>query len=92
MERMGLYFVEYLRVFKNIPDAVPMMARVFEKVGAGESYEQAFEQTYGVPLKDVIAEITKLFRKTHPQPEERLKGTRFEQTTPGIGTDVEPDD
>ena len=80
MERMGLYFVEYLRVFKQIPDVVPMMARVFEAVGAGQTYEQAFQQTYGLPLEDVIAEIAKLFRKTHTHPEDRLTGTRFEVT------------
>src|SRR5581483_1057441 len=48
MERLGMYFVEYLRVRKNLPDAVPMMGRVFESMAEGKGYGQAFAQTYGM--------------------------------------------
>jgi hypothetical protein len=82
VECLGLYFVEYLRVRKNIPDAVPRMGRVFELVGRGRTYEQAFAQIYGIPLNRFIAEIIVYFKRTEAHPEERIKGTRLEEYLP----------
>jgi len=79
MEYMGLYFIEYLRVRKNIPDAVPRIGRVFELVGRGKTYEQAFAHTYGGSLSKTVSEIVAYFRRTETHPEERILGTRFEE-------------
>jgi hypothetical protein len=79
MENFGLFFVEYLRVQRGIPDAVARMGRVFELVGGGETYESAFQQTYGVSLNQVIAEITAFMARTQSSPVKRLKGTLFEK-------------
>lgn len=81
MECMGVYFVEYMRVRyhgKGIQDMVPRMGRVFERVGRGETYEQAFEQTYGISVNQAVSEVVASFERTEAHPAERLKGTRFE--------------
>lgn len=81
MECMGVYFVEYMRTRVNgrgIPDMVPKMGRVFELVGRGKTYGQAFKQVYGVWASDVASEIVDLFKRTQETPTERYKGTRFE--------------
>lgn len=79
MERMGLYFVEYLRVRKDIPDTLPRMGRVFELVGRGATYEQAFKQAYSLSLDRTVSEIVTYFKQTETQPADRIKGTRFEE-------------
>jgi hypothetical protein len=84
MESMGVYFVEYMRTRvrgKGIPDMVPKMGRVFELVGRGKTYEQAFGQVYGVSVNQVVSEIVALFERTQANPAERYKGTRFEPTS-----------
>ena len=82
MERMGLYFVEYLRVRRGIPDTVPKMGRVFELVGRGRTYEQAFKQAYGLSLDRTVSEIVTYFKRTETHPADRIKGTRFEEYLP----------
>ena len=79
MERMGLYFVEYLRVRKNIPDTVSRMGRVGESVGRGRTYEQAFNQAYGLSLDRTVSELVAYFKQTEAQPADRIKGTVFER-------------
>ena len=79
MERMGLYFVEYLRVRKDIPDTVPRMGRVGEFVGRGGTYEQAFTDAYGLSLDRTVSEIVAYFKRTESQPADRIKATRFEE-------------
>lgn len=79
MERMGLYFVEYLRVRKDIPDTVPKMGRVCELVGRGRTYEQAFKLAYSLSLDRTVSEIVTYFERTETQPADRIKGTRFEE-------------
>ena len=82
MERLGLYFVEYMRTRfhgNGIPDTVPRMGQVFESVGRGMDYKQAFERAYGVSPDQVTAEIVALFKRTEANPVERFKGTRFEK-------------
>lgn len=78
MERLGMYFVEYLRVRENFPDAVPMMGRVFELMGDGKGYGQAFAQVYGVTAGHVAEEIVDLFQRTQASPADRVRGTLFE--------------
>jgi hypothetical protein len=82
MERMGLFFVEYLRVQKGMPDAVSRMGRVFELMGRGKTYEQAFAQAYGISINQVISEVVAFFRRTEAHPTERFKGTDFEKYLP----------
>lgn len=82
MERMGLYFVEYLRVRKDIPDTVPRMGRVFESIGRGKTYEQAFKQAYSLSLDRTVSEIVAYFKQTETHPADRIKGTRFEEYLP----------
>ena len=79
MERMGLYFVEYLRVRRDIPDTVPRMGHVGEFVGRGRSYEQAFNEAYGLPLDRTVSQIVAYFKQTETQPADRIKGTVFEK-------------
>jgi hypothetical protein len=83
MESMGLFFVEYLRVRKTMPDAVPRMGRVFELVGRSRTYAQAFGHVYGLSLQRTVSEIVAFLHRTAAHPAERLKGTRFEQYAPG---------
>ena len=81
MESLGVYFVEYMRTRvhgRGIPDTVPKMGRVFELVGRGKTYGQAFKQVYGVWAGDVASEIVALFESTRANPAERYKATRFE--------------
>ena len=80
MESMGIFFVEYLRVRcrGGIPDVVPRMARVFESVGSGQSYEQAFQQQFGVPITQVVSEVVSFMKRTESNPAARLKATRYE--------------
>jgi hypothetical protein len=78
---MGVYLVEYMRTRvngKGIPDTVPKMGRVFEQVGRGKTYEQAFKDVYGVSVNQVASQIVELFKCTESNPAERFKGTRFE--------------
>ena len=81
----GLFFVEYLRARKKIPDAIPKMGRVFELVGSGRTYAQAFQQTYGFPLWRTVSEIVGFLERTKAHPAERIIGTRYEEYLPGNG-------
>jgi len=81
MEALGIFFVEYLRVRLHrtgIPDAVERMGRVFEAVGAGGTYEEAFRLQYGSSVDRVVSDIVALFQRTAANPAERLRGTRYE--------------
>jgi hypothetical protein len=62
-----------------MPDAVTRMGRVFELVGSGETYAQAFKQIYGISVDQAISEITDFMERTQSSPVERLKGTLYEQ-------------
>lgn len=79
MERLGLFFVEYLRVRQNAPDAVTSIRKVFELVGQNRTFEQAFSKTYGLPLTRAIQDVVDLFQQTQAHPADRLKGTCFER-------------
>lgn len=79
MGRMGLFFVEYLRVHKSMPEAVPMMGRVFERVGQGKTYKEAFGETYGISLTRAVSDVCTFLKRTQANPGARMKGTRFEQ-------------
>ncbi len=85
MEMLGAYLVEYMRVYKGILDVVPKMGRVFEEVGRGRTYEQAFRQAYGVSVDQVASELVALFKRTGANPVERLKGTSWESPSPARG-------
>lgn len=81
MEILGLYFLAYLQTRyhgKGFPDVLPRVARVFENVGHGESYEQAFKHAFGVSPESVQNEIVDLFQKTEANPEQRLAQTFYE--------------
>jgi hypothetical protein len=77
MEALSVFFVEYLRVRKGITDAVPRLARVFELVGGGMKYKQAFQQVYGISVDQAVSDITAFMARTESSPKERLKGTRY---------------
>jgi hypothetical protein len=79
MEAFGVFFVEYLRVRKGMPDAVARMGRVFELVGRGMTYGQAFKQTYGISVNQAISEITAFMARTQSDPSERLRKTRYDR-------------
>ena len=82
MESMGVFFVEYLRVRLHrtgVPDTLPRMGRIFEKVGRGETYEAAFREEFGVSLDRVISDIAGFIRQTASNPAGRLRGTHYEQ-------------
>ncbi len=78
MEALGIFFVEYLRTKKGLPDAPARMGRVFESVGHGETYAAAFRQQFGASIHQIVDEIVALFARTASSPAERLKGTRYE--------------
>ncbi len=78
MEAFSVFFIDYLRVHEHIPDAVARMARVFESVGRGESYERAFKEAYGISSDKAIDNITAFMARTQPDPAERLKGTSYD--------------
>ncbi len=82
MEPMGWYFVEYLRTREGIPDAVPRMGRVFEMVGRGRPFAQAFEQTFGLSLPRVVLEVILYLKQTEAHPADRLTGTRLDGVLP----------
>jgi hypothetical protein len=82
MEAMGIFFMEYLRVrlhHRGVPEVVERMGRVFELVGHGETYQTAFQQQFGEPVDQVVAEILSFIGRTRSNPAERLRGTRYEQ-------------
>jgi hypothetical protein len=81
MEVLGLYFLDYLQTRyhgKGFPDTLPRVAQVFENIGHGESYEQAFKHAFGVSPESVQTEIVDLFQKTEANPEQRLAQTFYE--------------
>ena len=81
MHALGKYFVEYMRTRfhgKGVRDTVPKMGRVFELVGKGMRYGDAFKRIYGISAGQVASEIATLFERTRANPAERFKGTRFE--------------
>ena len=78
MEAFGVFFVEYLRVRKNVPDAVERMGCVFDSMGRGKTYEQAFKQAYGISVDQTISDITAFMEETQSNPTERLKGTHYD--------------
>jgi len=63
---------------KGIRYTVPKTGRVFEMVGRGKKYKDAFRQVYGVSADQVASEIMALFERTGANPVERSKGTLFE--------------
>ena len=82
MEAMGIFFVEYLRVRlhgKGVPDVLPRMGRVFELVGAGKTYQSAFQEQFQTSVDKVVADIVAFFGRTQSAPAARLKGTRYEE-------------
>jgi hypothetical protein len=82
MEAMGIFFVEYLRVRllgKGIPDVLPRMGRVFELVGAGRTYQSAFQEQFRTSVDKVVADIVAFMGRTESAPAARLKGTRYEE-------------
>lgn len=78
MECIGVYFVEHLRGQKGIADTVPRMGQLFEAVGRGQTYEQAFGRVYGFSLKRAVSELVGEFKRTASHPADRLTGTRYE--------------
>ncbi len=79
MEFFAVFWAEYLKVQMGVPDALNRMGRVFERVGAGQTYAQAFQATYGFTLNHAISEVTAFFQQTEGSPAARLKGTYYEQ-------------
>jgi hypothetical protein len=82
MECIGTYLVEHLRAQKGVADAVPRMGQLFEAVGRGETYEQAFAHVYGFSVKRAASELLTDFERTQSHPADRLKGTRYEPFIP----------
>jgi SAM-dependent methyltransferase len=67
MECLGLFFVEYLKARNGghgIPDVVPKMGQVFERVGRGERYEAAFKKAYGPAVDKAVDELVDLIKQT----------------------------
>jgi len=82
MECVGLFLMEHLRTQKGIPDAVQRMGQVFEAVGSGLTYEQAFARVYGFSVKRAVAELVANFKRTAANPAGRVEGTRWEPYVP----------
>jgi hypothetical protein len=77
MECMGLFFVEYLRARhggRGIPDMVPKMGQVFDRVGRGEKYPDAFRKVYGFSVDKAVDELVDLFKQTKDDPDRRFEG------------------
>ena len=55
------------------------MGRVGEFIGRGRTYEQAFNEAYGLSLDRTVSEIVTYFKRTETQPADRIKGTVFEK-------------
>lgn len=83
MECIGVYFVEHLRTRKHIPDAIPRIGQLFEALGRGQTYDQAFAHVYGFSVKRAASELVAEFKRTQSHPADRLKGTRYESFCPG---------
>ncbi len=82
MESMGIFFVEYLRLRhqgKGEADILPRMGRVFEAVGSGQSYQNAFREQFKASVDEIVADIVAFMARTESLPKERLKGTRYEE-------------
>ena len=82
MECVGVFFVEHLRTQKGIPDAVQRMGQVFEAIGSGLTYEQAFARVYGFSVKRAVSELVASFKRTATHPADRVQGTRYEAYVP----------
>jgi hypothetical protein len=79
MEAFALFFIDYLRVRKGIPDAVERMGKVFELVGHGNTYEKAFEQTYGISVDRAISDVAAFMTRTQSSPAERMRETHYDR-------------
>lgn len=76
---VSAFFVEYLRtrVAGQRGDVIPMLARVFERVGAGEQFEAAFEEELGVPIAHAEEGFVGFIKTTEGKPTDRLRGTVY---------------
>jgi hypothetical protein len=79
MEYFAAFFGDFLKLHLGVPDALSRMGRVFERVGNGETYAQAFKETYGFTVNHAVSEVTAFFQQTEGSPAARLKGTYLEQ-------------
>jgi len=77
MEAFGFFFAEYLRVRKGMP--IARMGRVFEQVGHGWTYRQAFKQVYGITINQAISDVIAFMERTKSNPSERFRGTLLEK-------------
>lgn len=78
-QSVGVFFVEFLRtrVAGQRGDVIPMLARVFEKVGAGGDFDAAFVDELGVPLQTAEESFLTFLKQTQDAPDERLRGTIY---------------
>lgn len=76
---VSAFFVEYLRtrVAGQRGDVIPMLARVFERVGGGEQFEAAFQEELGVPIAHAEEGFIGFIKTTEGSPAERLRGTVY---------------
>ena len=80
MEAMGVLFVEYLRTRyrgRGIADVIPRMGAVFEAVGRGETYQNAFERQFGASVGRATSEMIEFLKRTEADPGRRLSGTLY---------------
>ena len=85
---IGVFFIDYLRLRAGYPDAMPRLSRVWERLGAGARFDDAFSSQFdGVALSTLEAKLVEFIRRTEGRPSERLAGTPYERL---LGGDAPP--
>lgn len=85
-QAIGTVVVEYMRTrWKGgIPDVIPRLSRVIERVATGRAFEQAFEDEFGTPAEAFAEAFAAHLRATQGDAKARLQGTMWQSV--GTGT------
>jgi hypothetical protein len=72
------FFVEYLQTH-GVPDALPRLTRVWERLSTGEAFDAAFAAVFQQPLDAVEKAYVEFMTQTEGDSDARLRGTSFER-------------
>jgi hypothetical protein len=80
-EAGGAFFLEYLRVHLDggTPDVPQRAARVFDRIGQGQTYEAAFHAEFGRSPLEALERFYAFLDQTQDDPHARIAGTIYEQ-------------
>ncbi|MCM2329027.1 MAG: hypothetical protein NDI88_14180 [Lysobacter sp.] len=93
-QAIGTVVVEYMRTrWKGgIPDVIPRLSRLIERIAAGRDFEQAFADEFGTSAEAFAEAFAAHLRATQGDTAARLQGTMWQSVGTGSGTAAAPRD